>query len=93
MTVEKICLVHPEDIVALQFTCECGAASVVPTAKAGAIAVLLIGQCAYCGKSSGVAQGTDEFGNIEQFGKSLASLATDLRGRHLTLSLKIRCPE
>jgi len=93
MTIEKICLVHPRDILALQFTCECGAASIVPIAKSGSIGTLLIGQCSYCNKSSGIENGTKEFYELEKFGKALANLAANLEGRHFTLSLKVRCPD
>ena len=93
MTVEKICLVHPEDILALQFTCECGAASVVPIAKTGSIATILIGRCSYCNQSSGIENGTKEFFEVEKFGAALANLAANLKGRHLKLSLKVHCPE
>jgi hypothetical protein len=93
MTVEKICLVHPEDILALQLTCECGAASVVPVAKSGSIGLAITGQCSYCGKSSGIEDGTKEFHGIQVFGEALMNLASNLQGRHLKLSLKIRYPE
>jgi len=93
MTVEKSCFVYPGDIIALRIQCKCGAAGIVPTAKAGTIGPVLAGSCMYCRRESGLIQGSTVMEEIVQFGAMLEKLAANLKGSNIDLSLQMKCPE
>jgi hypothetical protein len=93
MTVEKTCFVDPGDILALRIQCKCGAAGIVPTARAGTIGPVLEGKCMYCGRDSGLVKDSTALEDIVRFGTMLGRLAANLKGSNIELSLQMKCPE
>ena len=94
MTINKKCSVRAEDIQAIQIQCEnCGAASTVPIAKLANIGLLVTNPCVHCGQPTGIVPGTKECEEIIIFSDIVGRLASHLKGRKITYSLQIECPE
>jgi hypothetical protein len=93
MTIEKICFVGPDDILAVRIECAaCGTANTIPIGRLGRIPLHLEGQCG-CGQNSGFGKGTKEIQEVELFGATLGNLAGNLKGRSIKLSLQIKGSE
>jgi hypothetical protein len=93
MTIEKTCFASPEDISAVRIECsDCGMACIFPIAKLGSIGCALEGNCV-CGAPSGLAKGTKELQEVTVFCSTLGSLAANLNGRKIKMSLQMECPE
>jgi hypothetical protein len=94
MTIDKSCFVNPEDIRAVRIQCvKCGAANMVPIGKLGNIGLVITVPCVHCGEPSGIKVGTKECEEIIVFSDILGRLAEALKGRRITYSLQIECPE
>jgi hypothetical protein len=94
MTLEKKCVVKPEDILAIRIQCvECGAASIVPIAKASTLAGFLVRSCMSCGKASGLSVGAEEFDKLAAFGETLGRISEILKAKGITYCFQIECPK
>ena len=94
MTFEKSCFVSPQDIKSVKIQCTaCGSANIVPVAKLDKIGNALANKCVYCGEPSGVNMGTRELEELMVFSDILGRLAAHLKGRNITYSLQIECPD
>jgi hypothetical protein len=94
VTFEKSCFVSPQDIVSVKIQCiACGSANIVPVAKLDRVGKAIASDCFHCGASTGVSGGTRELEELMVFSDILGRLAAHLKGRNITYSLQIECPD